>query len=195
MRRSNRTDSILNWQACAKGQRFRLGPAELACPPARRPDYIRCRRLAAAVPVLLLCRAMELMPCWRDVRGSASNNEQKGDSIEPLPFEKGLATRLHYSICLAVQPTSGGGLRSADGVVVVRSRREHGRSWPNRRRAMCATGDDWWRTDAHARRVALLSVYRLTWTGRWRRAVALLATACMTEYAIDARARMRTCGQ
>lgn len=61
-------------QACARGQRFRLGwtPARLTRPPARPP-----RRLSPPPPSslvsLLPARPIELMPCRRDVRGSASN--------------------------------------------------------------------------------------------------------------------------
>jgi len=66
---------MLNSQACAKGQRFRRGPAELARPVAGLYSLVVAGRLAAAV--LLLCRAIELIDAVSERREGTSNEQKR----------------------------------------------------------------------------------------------------------------------
>lgn len=130
-----------------RGQRFRLGPAELAVPS-----------LAAAPSPFPFAAAC--LPCWREERRGSSSNERKGDGV---PFEKARANLALAPRYLAVDLAS-----HASGVIVrwraqkkslEKERGRRGRArWPRRRRAMCAAaparsaGDDVGGRGARARR-------------------------------------------
>lgn len=134
---SRRTDSILNSQVCARGQRFRLGPAELALaglyslsPPS---SFVRSP--------LPRARDRAEMPCWRDVRAQATNTKRLSVELEPLK-RPGCYSSLLGCPAASQQQRRDGVVGGACARSAGRGRPREGRntvagaSWPNRRRAM-----------------------------------------------------------